>query len=193
MESYVSALRADIDRTYRLLRGNSLRRWLACLRTPGVQAVIVLRFGQWVGSRPLWLRLFLEIPYQLLYLMIQICWGIELPRSARIGPGLYIGHYGGITVSAEAVIGRNCNISQGITIGIAGSGERKGVPVIGDDVYIAPGARLFGKITVGSGAKIGANTVIYKDIPENAVVVLDPGYKIISYRGNRRDSGQTAE
>jgi serine O-acetyltransferase len=75
-------------------------------------------------------------------------------------------------------------MSQGITIGISGSGERRGVPTIGNDVYIAPGARLFGKIAIGNNVKIGANAVIHRDIPDNAVVVLDPGYKIISYKGN---------
>jgi serine O-acetyltransferase len=57
------------------------------------------------------------------------------------------------------------------------------VPTIGNDVRIAPGARLFGKITIGNNVRIGANAVIYKDIPDNAIVVLDPGFKIISNGG----------
>ena len=117
--------------------------------------------------------------------IIQIMWGIEIQYAANIGAGLYIGHFGGITISGAAIIGKRCSVSQNVTIGVSGQGEKKGVPIIGDNVYIAPGARLFGKISIGNNVKIGANAVIYKDIPDNAVVVLDPGFKIISYKGNR--------
>ncbi len=95
------------------------------------------------------------------------------------GPGLFIGHFGGITVSSKAVIGANFSLSQNATIGIAGTGDRMGVPVFGDNVYIAPGARIFGRITIGNNVKIGANAVVYKDLPDNAVAVLDPGFRII--------------
>jgi serine O-acetyltransferase len=77
------------------------------------------------------------------------------------------------------VLGNNCSISQNVTIGISGSGDKLGVPVIGDNVYIAPGARLFGKITVGNNVKIGANAVIYKNVPDNSIAVLDPGFRIL--------------
>jgi len=167
-------LRADIMRTYEYLQGGRLRRTVNCLRSPGVQAVIVFRFG-----------LLLQPIYFVLNGLVQIMWGIELPRSAMIGPGLYIGHFGGITIAPGVIIGRNCDISQHITIGLSGQGEKAGVPTIGDNVYIAPGAQVFGKISVGSNVKIGANAVIYKDIPDNAIVVLDPGFKIVSYKGNR--------
>src|SRR5262245_24284971 len=93
--------------------------------------------------------------------------GIELPRPTSLGPGLYIGHFGGITISRHAKIGMRCSISQNVTIGVSGQGEKGGAPVIGDDVYIGPGARLFGKITIGDNAKIGANAVIHRDIPPN--------------------------
>jgi len=178
-------LRADIMRTYEYLQGGRLRRTVNCLRSPGVQAVIVFRFGQWLDSQPSLLKLLLQPIYFVLNGLVQIMWGIELPRSAMIGPGLYIGHFGGITIAPGVIIGRNCDISQHITIGLSGQGEKAGVPTIGDNVYIAPGAQVFGKISVGSNVKIGANAVIYKDIPDNAIVVLDPGFKIVSYKGNR--------
>jgi len=176
---------ADILRTYEYLQGSKLRRVVDCLRSPGVQAVIVFRFGQWLDSQASLLRLLLQPIYFVLNGLVKIIWGIELPRSATIGPGLYIGHFGGITIAPGVIIGRNCDISQHVTIGLSGQGEKAGVPTIGDDVYIAPGAQVFGKISVGSNVKIGANAVIYKDIPDNAIVVLDPGFKIVSYKGNR--------
>ena len=178
-------MRDDVRRTYDLAEGGRLRRIVECLRAPGVQAVVVFRFGQWLRMQPNVVRVFLEPAYVVLSGLIQTMWGIELPRSTSIGPGLYIGHFGGITISRHAKIGMRCSISQNVTIGVAGHGEKGGAPVIGDDVYIGPGARLFGRITIGNNAKIGANAVIHRDVPPDAVVVLDPGFKIISYRGNR--------
>jgi serine O-acetyltransferase len=174
----------DISRTYNHSQGNRLCKVLACIRSPGVHAVVVFRYGQWAKMRPTLLRVFLDPVYILLNGLIQVAWGIELPRSAIVGPGFFIGHFGGITISPEATIGKNCSMSQSITIGISGSGDKCGVPIIGDNVYIAPGARIFGKITVGNNVKIGANAVIYSDVPSNAIAVLAPGFKIISLDGN---------
>ena len=84
------------------------------------------------------------------------------------------------------MIGEDCNLSQSVTIGVDGDGDRRGVPIIGNDVYIAPGARVIGRIRIGNNVKIGANAVVHRDIPDNAVVALDPGFRIISMKGNRR-------
>lgn len=85
----------------------------------------------------------------------------------------------------EAVsIGRNCNISQGVTLGQANRGKRKGAPIIGDNVYIGAGAKIIGKVKIGNNVAIGANCVVTKDIPDNAVVVGVPG-KVISYEGSK--------
>jgi serine O-acetyltransferase len=182
----LSALKADLARTYAHLSGSRLRRILGCCRTPGVHAVVVYRFGQWLQGLPRLVRLFLEPAYFAANLAIHVLWGIELPRGAKIGPGLYIGHFGGITVSPDTVMGARCALSQNITIGFAGHGEKAGVPVFGDDVYVAPGARVFGKIRIGDNVKIGANAVVYRDVPSNAVIALDPGFRIVSFSGNRR-------
>lgn len=190
----ISALRADVRRTYELFEGASrLRRAINCLRAPGVQAVAVYRFGQWLAARPILLRIPLEPFFLVAQFLVRALWGIELPRRARIGPGFYIGHFGGITISPLAVIGSRFTISPCITIGMSGYGDRLGVPVIGDNVYIAPGARIFGKIRVGSNVKIGANAVVYKDIPDNAIVVLDPGFRIVSFAGNTPPAGKPVE
>jgi serine O-acetyltransferase len=181
----MGALRNDVTRAYEHLDGGRFKRLAGCLRSPGVQAIAVFRFGHWLRRQPGILRLFLEPFYMLLNGLIQIMWGIEMSRAADIGPGLYIGHFGGITIAPGAIIGKRCNLSNNITIGVSGQGERMGCPRIGDDVYIAPGARLFGKIVVGNNVKIGANAVIHADIPDNAIAVMDPGFKIISLRGNR--------
>ena len=179
-------LAADLARAYGYADGSRARRIGVCLRSPGVHAVTVYRFGRWLLERPRWLRLALDPVYLVLDFMVQVLWGIELSRRARIGPGLYIAHAGGLVVAAHTVIGTDCNLSHDVTIGLSGVGENCGVPVIGDDVYIAPGAKVFGKIRVGNNVKIGANAVIHRDVPSNAIAVLDPGFQIVSFKGNRR-------
>lgn len=183
MSSPLSDLRADIRRTYDYLEGGRVMRGIHCARSPGVHTMVIYRLGRWLGAQSALIRLFLEPLFLLLQLSIHIFWGIEIPRQARIGPGLYIGHFGGITVSRDAVIGSNCNISQNITIGVAGTGAKRGVPIIGDNVYVGPGARIFGKIRVGNNVQIGANAVVYTDIPDDADVALNPGFRILSFSG----------
>lgn len=109
--------------------------------------------------------------------------GISIPSGTRIGSGFYIGHFGGIVVSQKATIGRNCNISQGVTIGRANRGRNKGYPVLGDNVYLGPGAVVAGNVRIGNDVAIGANCVVTKDIPDGSVVVGIPG-RIISDQGS---------
>lgn len=111
-----------------------------------------------------------------------IRFGIEIPARTSIGPGLYIGHFGGIVVCPDAAIGRNCNLSQGVTIGIANRGARKGVPVVRDGVYLAPGAKVIGAVTIGSNVAVGANAVVTDDLPDDAVAAGVPA-RIISMDG----------
>jgi serine O-acetyltransferase len=108
---------------------------------------------------------------------------IWIPRLAEIGPGLHIAHLGGIVVHGDCTIGRDCNISHGVTLALANRGPRAGVPVIGDRVYIGPGAKLVGAITVGSDVAIGANAVVTHDLPDGAVAAGVPA-KIISHAGS---------
>ncbi|MBR5984358.1 MAG: serine acetyltransferase [Bacteroidales bacterium] len=109
--------------------------------------------------------------------------GIQIPDTTQIGKGFYIGHFGCIVISAQTIIGNNVNISQGITIGRTNRGEKQGVPTIGNDVYIGPGAKIIGKINIGDNITIGANAVVTSDVPDNACVAGIPA-KIISYAGS---------
>ncbi len=110
--------------------------------------------------------------------------GISIPPETQIGSGFYIGHFGGIVVNDRSVIGKNCNISQGVTLGQANRGKNKGCPILGDNIYIGPGAKIVGAVTIGDNVAIGANCVVTKDIPDNSVVVGIPG-KVISQDGSK--------
>ena len=94
-----------------------------------------------------------------------------------------MGHFGGIVISQKATIGKNCNISHQVTIGRTNRGPQKGIPVIVNNVYIGPGAKVIGNIRIGNNVAIGANCVVTKDAPDNAVVVGVPG-KIILFKGS---------
>lgn len=110
-------------------------------------------------------------------------YGIQIPYSTNIDKGLYIVHWGGIVINPNCIIGKNLTISQGVTLGQVSRGERRGSPRIGNNVYIGPGAKVIGNISIGNNSAIGANCVVTKDIPDNAVVVGIPG-KVISYKGS---------
>ena len=142
-----------------------------------------------------WMRLCAYLKHhKLLHLFFPLAWfinrhqqnrfGIRISYKTRVGPELFIGHEGGIVVSELTVIGRNCNLSHQVTIGISRRGERAGVPTIGDNVYIGPGAKLFGAISVGHNAAVGANCVVTRDVPEFGVVVGIPG-RVISLDGSQ--------
>ncbi len=109
--------------------------------------------------------------------------GIGIPFEAEIGSGLYIGHFGGIIVYPYCRIGKNCNLSHGVTLGKTNRGRNAGYPTIGDNVYIGPGAKVIGAVSVGNNVAIGANCVVTKDVPDYAVIVGVPG-KVISHEGS---------
>lgn len=174
---------ADYRVVYSMLTGSAVRRHLGCLRTPGLHALLVFRLGSFAGTLPLPARIPLLVLHGILNFLICAVWGIELPRQARIGPGLYIGHFGGIIISPDAVIGPNCFISHGCTLGIAGQGARRGAPTLGLGCYIGPGAKLYGPIHLGDHVRVGPNAVVYRNVPAGAVVQLSPGFEIVQLGG----------
>jgi len=100
--------------------------------------------------------------------------GFTIPRNV-FGPGLSIAHWGSIVVHPDVRVGNNCRIHSAVNIGVFNGKS----PTIGNNVYIAPGAKLFGGITIGDNVTIGANAVVNKDVPSNVTVGGIPA-KIIS-------------
>ena len=109
---------------------------------------------------------------------IEITTGISIPYSVNIGESFYIGHFGNIIINSNAIIGDNCNISQGVTIGINGKGDNRGVPIIGDNVYIGANAVLAGKIKVGDNVVVGANSFLTHNVEDNTTVLGVPAKKV---------------
>ena len=116
--------------------------------------------------------------------IIEVSTGISIPASVKIGHSFYIGHFGGIIFNANTIIGNNCNVSQGVTIGVSGLDESRGVPIIGNNVYIGVNSVIAGKINVGNNVLIGSASLITSDVEDESVMLGVPAIKI-SDKGSR--------
>lgn len=105
---------------------------------------------------------------------MQAHYGLEIPGYATIGEGFYIGHAYGITVNPDAVIGRNCNIHKGVTIGQENRGKRKGAPVLGDCVWLGVNSTVVGAVTIGDDVLIAPNSYVNCDVPSHSIVIGNP-------------------
>jgi len=139
---------------------------------PGVQALLAHRISHALQGRgiPLLPRLIAHVTRTLT--------GIEIHPAAQIGRGLFIDHGSGVVIGETAVIGDDVTIYQGVTLGGTGFQTGKRHPTVGDRVTIGSGAKLLGPITVGCNAKIGANSVVINDVPDNTTVVGNPGHPV---------------
>jgi serine O-acetyltransferase len=104
--------------------------------------------------------------------------GIEIHPAAVIGDALFIDHGAGVVIGETARIGDNVTLYQGVTLGGTGFARGKRHPTVGDNVVVGSGAKLLGPIEVGHCAKIGANSVVIHDVPENSTVVGNPGHPV---------------
>ena len=112
---------------------------------------------------------------KLLRARINSKYGLNLGDPAHIGPGLYLSHAHCIDINKMARIGKNCNLSKGVTVGIENRGKRKGAPTIGDNVWIGAHATVVGKISVGSDVLIAPGAYVNFDIPDHSIVIGNPG------------------
>jgi serine O-acetyltransferase len=142
---------------------------------PGFQAVAVYRFGVWrMGVEPKALRAPFSVLYRALYRSVRNLYGIELPYSAKVGRRVIFEHQHGIVVHGETVIGDDCIIRQGVTLGIRNMDRLTEAPVLGRGVNVGAGAKIIGNVHIGDGAAIGANAVVLKDVPAGALAIGVP-------------------
>jgi serine O-acetyltransferase len=114
----------------------------------GFWALVIYRFGRWrYGVRPALLRKFFSMLYKILFKLIQIFTGIELPCEVEIGRHFSIDHFGGIIISGYAKFGNHCRVCNDVVVGLRGA-YRPGAPIIGDNVDIGAGAKLLGPISM---------------------------------------------
>jgi serine O-acetyltransferase len=150
-------------------RDPAARTHLEILTTyPGVHALMMHRFSHWLWkARFYWLgRLFSHIGRGLT--------GIEIHPGATIGHRVFIDHGMGVVIGETAVIGDDCTLYHGVTLGGTSWNKGKRHPTLENGVVIGAGAKVLGPITIGAGAKIGSNAVVVKDVPPNATAVGIP-------------------
>jgi serine O-acetyltransferase len=139
---------------------------------PGIQALLAHRVAHGLHAA--------EVPLlpRAIALVSRALTGIEIHPAADIGRGLFIDHGTGVVIGETAEIGENVTLYQGVTLGGTGFATGKRHPTVQDNVTIGSGAKLLGPITIGHGAKIGANSVVITDVPPNTTVVGNPGHPV---------------
>ena len=147
--------------------------------TPGIKFSVIFRLVQHYrrGNRALFYIFYLWLRH------VKYKYGFDISYRTQIGKGLYIGHFGGVVIHGDAVIGENCNLSQGMTIGVLNRGNKAGIPVIGDRVFFGPNSVVLGGITIGNDVLIGANSVVTFDVQAGSVVAAGLS-QVISNRGS---------
>jgi serine O-acetyltransferase len=177
---------------------------LAVAKHPAAWAVLGYRFRRWVQTAPLPapVRGALKYPAALAEVAIKVATNIELPAGAEIGPGLLIAHSGYLVLSSEVKLGENCTLTHGVTLGHAEGGATLGRqgPVLGDRVYVGPGAAVIGPVQIGSDALVGVGSIVTRSVPDRGVVAGNPArvlsrqgsFKIIRYPGMDDDPARLA-
>jgi serine O-acetyltransferase len=172
-------IRADTIRASRCSDALSLMDALhLLLRTHGLQALAIYRFGRWLRGlrKHSIIGAIIALPLYPVYWMLSYCvrkaYGIDLDQTANIAPGLYIGHFGGIEVK-NCRIGPRCAIGQQVKLGPAEPMSTG--PDIGEAVWIGAHARICADIRIGDGATIGPGAVVNQDIPHRCLVLGNPG------------------
>ncbi|SNR76830.1 serine O-acetyltransferase [Methylobacillus rhizosphaerae] len=156
-------------------------RWEILTTYPGVHALLTHRFSHWLWTHRL-------------YWSARVCshiarWltGIEIHPGAVIGRRVFIDHGMGVVIGETAVIGDDCTLYHGVTLGGTSWNKGKRHPTLLEGVVIGAGAKILGPITIGAKAKIGSNAVVVKDIPDNATAVGIPARLVDQEKSRQQD------
>ena len=152
---------------------------------PGVHALLFHRLAHWLWAHGLcWLARFLAY-------LARWFTGIEIHPAATIGRRVFIDHGMGVVVGETAVIGDDCTLYHGVTLGGTSWSKGKRHPTLGQGVVIGAGAKVLGPITLGAGAKVGSNAVVVKDVPAGATAIGIPARILDTEQAKAR--AETAE
>ncbi|WP_312090356.1 serine acetyltransferase [Chryseobacterium sp.] len=150
-------------------------KWLSTLQmlkkciSPNLHFIYIFRKTQQYSKTPI-----LGFYWRLILRHFQIKYGFQIYPETEIGEGFYLGHWGSLVINPKVKIGKNCNIAQGVTIGQQNRGNKKGFPIVGNQVWIGPNAVIVGGITIGNNVLIAPNAYVNFDVPNDSVVVGNP-------------------
>ncbi|QDT08789.1 serine O-acetyltransferase [Planctomycetes bacterium K23_9] len=152
---------------------------------PGFRALATYRFGVWrMGVRPKLVRGLLSVLYKHFYRRSAYYYGIEIPYTARIGRRVTIEHQHGIVIHGASIVGDDCVLRHGVTLGIRSENHPTDAPHLGNRVSVGAGAKILGAVSIGDDAKIGANAVVVCDVPAGCTAAGVPA-KILTHRIDR--------
>lgn len=173
---YSNDTRADLNRYSNCY---SFKSFLKVILThPGARFMFLYRKCQQTSNKSLF-----GLIYRIWFSRLSKGNAIEIPHACKLGSGLYMGHFKAIIINQNAIIGNNCNISQGVTIGRESRGSRMGSPIIGNRVLIGANSVIVGNINIGDDVLIAPLTFVNFDVPDNAVVLGNPA-KVVSNKGS---------
>ena len=153
-------------------------------REQSLWALWVYRFGRRVdASASGWRRTLQQRVYRVLFTVVETATGISLPKEVQVGPGLRIWHFGGIFVNPATVIGANCTLRQGVTLGNRVEGGP--CPTLEDRVELGAYAQVLGGVRLGEGCRIGAMAVVLSDVPPGATAVGNPARILVKALNNQ--------
>lgn len=180
-----SVLRQTLQSDVYRYRGQANRRAFlsAYLHEPGFRFTYYLRKVAFYRKRKRSFGIFAYIYNRIHLHRYRFKYGFDISPTTLIGPGLYLGHFGGVVISPHAVLGANINIAQGVTIGAASRGPRTGAPTLEDRVWVGANAIIVGKVTIGHDALIAPGAYVNFDVPSMAVILGNPG-KLVSSSGS---------
>lgn len=162
-----------------LERDPAAKSWaMALLCYPGLHAIWAHRVHHWLWRRKLYLVA------RVLSQFARFWTGIEIHPEARIGRRLFIDHGIGVVIGQTAIVGDDVTLYQGVTLGGTGKGEGKRHPTVRDGVFIGANANILGNITIGENSRVGAGSVVLRDVPPDSTVVGVPAH-IVYQRGRR--------
>jgi len=148
---------------------------------PGVHALAFYRVAHAIWRRG-W-----TVPARFLSHIARFLTGIEIHPAARLGPGLFIDHGMGVVIGETSEVGENVTLLQGVTLGGTSLKREKRHPTLGNNVVVGAGAKIIGAFKIGDGSRIGAGSVVVREVPPNSVVVGVPGR--VTYRDGQRVAG----
>lgn len=154
-------------------RDPAAKNWLQILLLyPGVKTIIYYRIAHF------FYKIKLKFIAQLIMYNVRVRFAIDIHPGCTIGKRLFIDHGAGVVIGETTIIGDDCTIYQGVSLGGTGKEKGKRHPTIGSNVMIGAGAKILGNITIGNNVKIGANTIVLKDVPNDATIVGAKGIEV---------------
>lgn len=172
MMDFFRSVREDINAVFD--RDPAARSWIEVVCCyPGLHALWAHRFNHWLWKHGLYFLARFHSQW------IRFVTGVEIHPAAEIGRRLFIDHGSGVIIGETSVVGNDCTLYQGVTLGGTGKEQGKRHPTLRDNVFVGAGAKILGNIVVGENCRVGAGSVVLQDVPDNSTIVGVPGHIVL--------------